>query len=79
MKDGEFCPLIKKKCVGHKCAWYTQVRGKNPNTGVDVDKWDCAVTWMPMMAVEIAQKANQTSAEMCRRVAKKWQIDPDAV
>ncbi len=62
MKDGEFCPLIKKKCVGHKCAWYTQVRGKNPNTGADIDKWDCAVTWMPMMAVEIAQKSNQTGA-----------------
>lgn len=62
MKDGEFCPLIKKKCVGHKCAWYTQVRGQNPNTGQEIDEWQCAVSWMPMMAVEIAQKSNQTGA-----------------
>jgi len=62
MKDGEFCPLIKKKCVGHKCAWYTLVRGTNPNTGQEIDEWKCAVSWMPMMAVEIAQKSNQTGA-----------------
>lgn len=62
MKDGEFCPLISKKCVGHKCAWYTQVRGINPNTGQELDEWKCAVSWMPMMAVEIAQKSNQTGA-----------------
>lgn len=62
MKDGEFCPLIKKKCIGQKCAWYTQVRGQNPNTGQEIDEWQCAVSWMPMMAVEIAQKSNQTGA-----------------
>ena len=27
----------------------------------------------------VYEAANQTIAEMCRRVAKKWQIDPDAV
>jgi hypothetical protein len=71
MKDGEFCPLIKKKCVQHKCAWYTQVRGTNPNTGQEVDEWKCAVSWMPMMAVEIAQKSNQTGAAVCKSPKSK--------
>jgi hypothetical protein len=62
IKPGNFCPLIKKDCVGLKCAWYTQMRGTNPNTGEPVDEWGCAVTWMPIMAVEIAQKSNQTGA-----------------
>jgi len=62
MNKGEFCPLIKKKCVKHQCAWYTLVRGTNPNTGQELDEWKCAVSWMPMMAVEIAQKSNQTGA-----------------
>jgi len=62
IKQGNFCPLIKKDCVGLKCAWYTQIRGTNPNTGEPVDEWGCAVTWMPFMAVEIAQKSNQTGA-----------------
>tara|TARA_R110001606_G_scaffold127184_2_gene261212 strand:+ start:4537 stop:4857 length:321 start_codon:yes stop_codon:yes gene_type:complete len=62
MKKGEFCPLIQKKCVEEKCAWYTCVRGTNPNTGEEIDDWRCAVSWMPMMTVEIAQKSNQTGA-----------------
>jgi hypothetical protein len=60
--DGDFCPLIKKKCVKHKCSWYVNVRGMNPNTGQEIDKWDCSVAWMPLMSVEIAQKENQTGA-----------------
>lgn len=62
IKPGNFCPLIKKDCVELKCAWYTQMRGANPNTGEPVDEWGCAVAWMPFMAVEIAQKSNQTGA-----------------
>jgi hypothetical protein len=62
LKPGDFCPLIKKDCIGIKCSWYTQMRGTNPNTGEPVDEWGCAVTWMPFMAVEIAQKSNQTGA-----------------
>jgi hypothetical protein len=34
----------------------------NPNTGEELDEWGCAVTWMPVLAVEIAQKSNQTGA-----------------
>lgn len=62
LKPGDFCPLIKKDCIGLKCAWYTQMRGSNPNTGEPVDEWSCAITWMPILAVEVAQKSNQTGA-----------------
>jgi hypothetical protein len=61
-KVENYCPLIKKKCIQHKCAWFTHVRGLNPNTGAEVDEWACAIAWMPMMAIEIAQKENQTGA-----------------
>ena len=62
LKPGDFCPLIKKDCIGLQCSWYTQMRGTNPNTGEPVDEWGCAVTWMPVLAVEVAQKSNQTGA-----------------
>ena len=62
IKPGNFCPLIKKDCIGIKCVWFTQMRGTNPNTGEPVDEWGCAVTWMPILAVEVAQKSNQTGA-----------------
>jgi hypothetical protein len=61
-ESGDFCPLIKKNCIGHKCSWYTHVRGMNPNTGEDVDHWSCAVTWMPMLTIENSQQQRQTGA-----------------
>jgi len=38
------------------------MRGTNPNTGDSVDEWGCAISWMPVMAAEIAQKSNQAGA-----------------
>lgn len=62
MKPGNFCPLIKKDCVGLKCSWYTQVRGMNPNTGDMIDEWGCAVAWLPMLQIETSQQSRQTGA-----------------
>ena len=62
IKPGTYCPLIKKDCIGLKCSWYTQMRGKNPNTGEDIDEWGCAVTWLPLLLVENAQQSRQTGA-----------------
>lgn len=59
IKPGTYCPLIKKECIGLKCSWYTQMRGKNPNTGEDIDEWGCAVTWLPLLLVENAQQSRQ--------------------
>ena len=39
LKPGDFCPLLKKDCIGIKCSWFTQVRGTNPNTGQEIDEW----------------------------------------
>lgn len=62
IKPGNYCPLIKKDCVGLQCSWYTQVRGMNPNTGQEIDEWGCAVTWLPVMLIENSQQQRQTGA-----------------
>lgn len=62
MKPGNYCPLIKKKCIGLKCVWYTQLRGMNPNTGDMIDDWGCAVAWLPVLLVENAQQSRQAGA-----------------
>jgi hypothetical protein len=62
LKPGNFCPLIKKDCIELKCAWFTQVRGTNPNTGKEVDEWACAITWMPVLLIENSQQQRQTGA-----------------
>ena len=62
LEQGKFCPLIGEDCLGLKCAWFTQVRGTNPQTGQEVDEWGCAVNWMPMLLIENSQQQRQTGA-----------------
>jgi hypothetical protein len=62
LKNGNYCPLIKKDCIGLQCSWFTQVRGKNPNTGKEVDEWACAITWLPVLLIENSQQQRSTGA-----------------
>jgi hypothetical protein len=59
---GKYCPLIKKDCIEHKCAWYTYVRGYNPNTGQEVDEWSCTINFLPMLLIENSQQQRSTSS-----------------
>ncbi len=62
IKPGNYCPLLKKECIGIQCAWFTQVRGHNPNTGKEVDEWSCAVVWLPVLLIENSQQQRSTGA-----------------
>ena len=62
LEQEHWCPLIGEECMQLKCAWFTQVRGKNPQTDEDVDEWGCAVTWLPMLMIENSQQQRQTGA-----------------
>ena len=62
LEQGTFCPLIKKDCIQMKCAWFTQLRGNNPNTGKEIDEYGCAIAWMPILTIENSQQQRQTGA-----------------
>jgi len=62
LKNGTFCPLIKKECVGLTCAWYTRVQGVDTNTGNQVDNYECAISWLPMLLIENSGQQRQTGA-----------------
>jgi hypothetical protein len=63
-EKGAVCPLhrvdVSKVC--HRCPWWTQIRGTNPNTGEPVDRWQCAIAWLPMLLIENTQMQHQTGA-----------------
>lgn len=58
------CPLFKEKQeeVCHKCAFYTHIRGANPNDGKEVDHWACTIEFLPMLLIETAQQSRQTGS-----------------
>lgn len=62
LKQGKYCPLIKKDCVQLQCNWFIQVRGKNMNTGKEVDEWGCAIAWLPHLLIENANQAREHGA-----------------
>jgi hypothetical protein len=63
-EDSLNCPLLLSPMseVCHKCPWWTQVRGVNPNTGAEVDDWNCAIGLLPMLLVNVAQESRQGAA-----------------
>jgi|TARA_Y100001963_G_C6465791_1_gene302247 hypothetical protein len=55
------CPLNNfEKCKQWDCAWYIQVRGKDPQTGQEIEDWGCAVAYLPMLLIENVRMSNQT-------------------
>jgi hypothetical protein len=57
------CPLNNfEPCKELECAWFTQIRGHNPNTGADLDEWGCAISWLPILMIENSQQQRSTGA-----------------
>lgn len=63
-EKGTNCPIHKQDMskVCHKCAWWTLLRGKHPQTFAEIDEWGCAVAWLPVLMIENAQQSRQTGA-----------------
>lgn len=56
------CPLLKKPCIEHECAWFANIQGNNPQTGAVMDHWDCSVKWIPIMVLEGARHTRGVQA-----------------
>ena len=56
------CPLLKKKCIKHRCIWYNMLQGKHPQTGLDVQEWGCSIAWIPLLLVENSGHISKTTA-----------------
>ena len=65
-EEGLVCPLHQKdmSTVCHKCPWWMQVRGKNPQGEDMIDEWRCAVALLPLLLIENAQVARGTVQAM---------------
>lgn len=60
MKPAQNCPFAGfQPCKKFDCGFYFGLRGKNPNTGDDVDEYGCAVAWLPLLMIENAHQSRQ--------------------
>ncbi len=58
----DFCPFIKGKCKQSKCMMFKSIRGTNPNTGSEIDEYDCAIGLLPMALLEVAKQTRDSGA-----------------
>ena len=62
IEAGTFCPLIKEDCIQFKCTFWTHIRGLHPQSGQEIDEWDCAVKWLPLLLIENVKEVRQGAA-----------------
>ena len=62
--EDKVCPYHRKamNTVCHKCPKWLMVRGTNNNTGQQIDRWDCADAFIPVLLIELANQQRQTGA-----------------
>ncbi len=58
------CPLTGDDCMEHKCEWYINVMGQHPQSGESINKFGCAMSFLPMLMIENSQQQRQTSASI---------------
>jgi hypothetical protein len=60
--ETNICPLIKKPCIKHNCAWYVNVQGENPNTGEKISNSECVVTFLPWLIMDTTKGVRETAS-----------------
>ena len=50
---GSKCEEIKDGKI-HKCAWFIEIKGNNPQTDEPIDEKGCAIAWLPILQIESA-------------------------
>lgn len=43
---------------------FVQLQGKNPQTGLDVNEFSCALAWLPLLLIENSQQQRHTCASV---------------
>ena len=56
------CPFLKEECLGHGCTMWTNIVGKHPQTGQEVNQFDCSIKWFPLMLLENAKQTRGVQA-----------------
>ncbi|MCH7560830.1 MAG: hypothetical protein IIC67_05600 [Thaumarchaeota archaeon] len=59
---GTFCPILRKKCIEFECKFWDHLRGLHPQTGQEIDEYECSIKLLPMLLIENAQQSRQTGA-----------------
>jgi hypothetical protein len=62
--NGMVCPFHREamSLVCAKCPLWVQIRGRHPQTGDEMDRYECAIALMPVLQIEVASQVRQGAA-----------------
>lgn len=58
---GSVCEEVRENKV-YRCTWYTEVQGKDPQTGKDINQSYCAMALLPKLIIENTGKQIRTGS-----------------
>ena len=44
------------------CPKFVSLKGKNPQTGADMETWGCVDSFLPLLLIEVSQQTRQAGA-----------------
>lgn len=56
------CPLLRKPCLEHGCAWYVTIHGTDPQTGVALSPSMCVMVADLKVGIEGNKEVRQSAA-----------------
>jgi hypothetical protein len=57
-------PEKKQGCIEHGCEFFVQIRGVNPNTGEEGDRFGCAFKFAPLVGLEHSRQVRAVAVRM---------------
>ena len=60
--DEDICPYLAQVCIKSRCKLWTHIMGRHPQSGADIDMYDCAIKWMPILAIEASKETREAGA-----------------
>lgn len=56
------CPFWRRSMarVCHTCPMWMHIKGKNKNTGQEIDRWACSIAQFPMLTIEVANEVRNS-------------------
>ena len=75
---GAECETIRDNKI-HRCAWYIEMEGDNPQTGERMKESRCAITWLPLVLVDQTRTLNsgvKATESMRNEIIKRMDNPP---
>lgn len=60
----DLCGFDKEPCIKHRCHHWQHMLGKHPQTGAELDQWDCVFNLQTIIMLNVGKQVNDLGASI---------------